>query len=727
MTKEAGDGQSAAVSTAVAIAPAVKVVDGSGSPVAGVGVTFAVASGGGSLTGASTTTNASGIATVGSWTLGATAGANTLTATATGSGITGNPATFTATATASVFSPTSNTTLSGTQSFASVNIPAGVTVTMSADLVLTVSGAVTLTGTLSGDCVNVSMTIGGVFTSTGTFSNACTTDTDNPPDVTIVAQGGYNITGGSYTLGGSLNLTNDASLNDGVFAAPPPPSGLRDQFFQQVGACNVANTPFVAHPATAKAGTPGGATGGPGKSGSTWTLQCTGELDLNGGVTVTGQNGGDGGTATHTAGTGASSHGGKGGKGGSVKVRANNGNLVVSGLGNSVTSGSGGAGGAATATATALGDPGGSATSTGGAGDGPGTLTLQSKNGSVIISSAITLIIGHGGDGASATSVAANGQGPCDPGAGGAATATGGAGGSTPAATLTATGSVVGLNAVAITGGAAGAGGPAFATSGNGGDGAKTCKPGATGGAATATGGKGGDALIKDANGTLIANGGAGGSMLDVLGKGGHGYTDCVVPFDAGGMGGAGGAAGGKNGVGGTGLAAGADGSATFTTMSNGGDGGNGMGPGAGGAAGANSATLTVAPTINPPSFTPGTPGHWCPVNKVAVISITNPTSDDPSNHESVLHLTGSRDVALSEDGELAGVFPGIAVMLNCTFNSATGVITCTQNGFVYMARTITSAVFTGTWDEANQQLVGDLVLTIQGQANTVKYHIVDP
>jgi hypothetical protein len=58
------------------------------------GVTFAVASGGGSITGANATTNASGVATVGSWTLGATARANTLTATVDGR--IGSPVTFTA-------------------------------------------------------------------------------------------------------------------------------------------------------------------------------------------------------------------------------------------------------------------------------------------------------------------------------------------------------------------------------------------------------------------------------------------------------------------------------------------------------------------------------------------------------------------------------------------------------------------------------------------------------
>src|SRR5207244_2917354 len=80
----AGDGQSATTGTAVASPPSVIMRDASNNPVQGVGVTFAPASGGGSITGAEQTTNASGIATVGSWTLGNTAGTNTLAATATG-------------------------------------------------------------------------------------------------------------------------------------------------------------------------------------------------------------------------------------------------------------------------------------------------------------------------------------------------------------------------------------------------------------------------------------------------------------------------------------------------------------------------------------------------------------------------------------------------------------------------------------------------------------------
>src|SRR5437016_1783043 len=79
----AGDRQTATVNTAVT-PPAVIVKDQFGNPVAGAAVTFAPASGQGSITGAAQTTNASGIATVGSWTLGKPDGVNNLTETSTG-------------------------------------------------------------------------------------------------------------------------------------------------------------------------------------------------------------------------------------------------------------------------------------------------------------------------------------------------------------------------------------------------------------------------------------------------------------------------------------------------------------------------------------------------------------------------------------------------------------------------------------------------------------------
>jgi hypothetical protein len=82
--KKGGDGQSAAVGTAVTTPPAIQVTDVYGNPASsGSSVIFAVQSGGGSVAGAPSvtiTTDLTGAASA-SWTLGSLAGANALTAT----------------------------------------------------------------------------------------------------------------------------------------------------------------------------------------------------------------------------------------------------------------------------------------------------------------------------------------------------------------------------------------------------------------------------------------------------------------------------------------------------------------------------------------------------------------------------------------------------------------------------------------------------------------------
>jgi len=100
LAAHAGDGQTAAAGAAVRTAPSVRVSDARGNPVSGVVVTFAVASGGGSVTGPISSTGDDGVAAAGAWTLGAAAGANTVTATA--AGIPGS-VTFAATGTAGAF------------------------------------------------------------------------------------------------------------------------------------------------------------------------------------------------------------------------------------------------------------------------------------------------------------------------------------------------------------------------------------------------------------------------------------------------------------------------------------------------------------------------------------------------------------------------------------------------------------------------------------------------
>lgn len=99
-----GDEQSAAVGTAVPVAPAVLLRDVEGNPVPGVPVVFSIASGGGSVSGSTAASGTDGIARVGSWTLGSAAGENTLRARVEGAELAGNPVTFTAVATAGAVS-----------------------------------------------------------------------------------------------------------------------------------------------------------------------------------------------------------------------------------------------------------------------------------------------------------------------------------------------------------------------------------------------------------------------------------------------------------------------------------------------------------------------------------------------------------------------------------------------------------------------------------------------
>src|SRR5262249_35756534 len=77
-----GCNQNATVGTTVGLAPLMLVSDVYNNRVSGATIVFTIAFGNGSLTGATQTTDESGTAQVGSWTLGTTAGTQTLQANA---------------------------------------------------------------------------------------------------------------------------------------------------------------------------------------------------------------------------------------------------------------------------------------------------------------------------------------------------------------------------------------------------------------------------------------------------------------------------------------------------------------------------------------------------------------------------------------------------------------------------------------------------------------------
>jgi adhesin/invasin len=228
--------QSATVGTAVSAPPSVRVTDAGGNPVSGVAVTFAVTGGGGTSVPASpavVSTNASGVATLTSWTLGPTAGTNNNTLTASASGLTGSPVTFTAsgtTGTATTLAANSATAQSATVGTA-VGAPPSVKVTDAGG------------NPVSGVPVTFTVTAGG-----GASVPA------SPAVVSTNASGVATLT--SWTLGptaGSNNNTLTASAS-GLTGSPV--------IFTASGTTGTATT-LAANSATAQSATVGTAVGAP--------------------------------------------------------------------------------------------------------------------------------------------------------------------------------------------------------------------------------------------------------------------------------------------------------------------------------------------------------------------------------------------------------------------------------------------------------------------------------
>ncbi|HEX9940001.1 MAG TPA: invasin domain 3-containing protein, partial [Longimicrobium sp.] len=128
---------SATVGTAVAAPPSVKITDAHGNGVAGVAVTFTVTTGSGQVSngtdpaGASAvvTTNASGVATLASWTLGTTAGTDNNSVTASATGLTDVVFTVSATVGAAANMAAASVTTQSAEVNTAVAAPPSVTVT----------------------------------------------------------------------------------------------------------------------------------------------------------------------------------------------------------------------------------------------------------------------------------------------------------------------------------------------------------------------------------------------------------------------------------------------------------------------------------------------------------------------------------------------------------------------------------------------------------------------
>jgi len=685
--------------------------------------------GGNVLTGRTVTWGSSdeGVATVD--------GDGTVTAVAVGTAVItatseGKTDTADVTVLAAIFNPLVDTDISGAVAFQSVNIPAGVTVTVTSDLTLTVMGDVLIDGSLTGDCVEVDIAGGGAVTINGDVDNDCAVvPGSGGPPLTIVGNGAFDIDGSAMASSGEITLKNDPSI-----VGPPGPAseGSSWQGNQSLAGpypCTLKNYTVVTGAAPAAAGLPGDPSGTSGSPGSGFIFACNGDLALKGNVQIETQEGGPGGNGTNSSATGGNATGGDGGDGGGLFIWAF-GDLTftheVPGteIKNHLFTGRGGDAGSGNGVGLendAV-DPAPSGTGNGGTGGAAGIVDLQTQGNlsvdpGVLFAGPGTSVPSGGapggGMGGDAIGVGARGKNADDrtppraAQAGGAAMANGGTGGASPGLHTIILGSQTGFENIVVDAGDGGPGGEADAIGGRGGDGNEEFPDGAVGGDIKPIGGTGGQAGS--------SRGGAGGKAIFRAGRGGNGWIDCAPGnFKPGGDGGKGGSSIGGGGPGGAGLNPGADGTHDTDDVSNGGDGGDGAGPGDKGPAGDNGISDPFSPgapdragedgparvELGSGSFMEGAEGNGCNVGGNFDFGIS--VQSDPAGHHFFIGMPGSMFIWVGAivinptTGEffMSGIFPFVHVQ--GTWDPVTGVITASGVGTV-AGFPNTLVTFTGT------------------------------
>ncbi len=196
LVKASGDGQSGLVGTRLALPLAAQVNGNDGLPVPGVSVTFAAATGGGSVDSATATTDAQGIARTGA-TLGATVGAQTFTASATGL----TPVTFTATGTSGSGAITWTGTTSTDWSLAANWNPAQVPTTANDVTIPVTTNQPVITTSCSAKSLTVNV---GATLALGAFN--CQVDGDVFADGTISGSGALQLATTTQLRGNVPNL-----------------------------------------------------------------------------------------------------------------------------------------------------------------------------------------------------------------------------------------------------------------------------------------------------------------------------------------------------------------------------------------------------------------------------------------------------------------------------------------------------------------------------------------
>ena len=639
------------------------------------------------------------IATVSNTGLATGVGEGTATITATSEGVS---ETAQLTVELGAFSPTANTSLSGNQVFSEVDIPAGVTVTATADLNLTVAGPITIDGDLVGECVEILIDGAGTIDLSGDIDNDCAAPpAGGGPDLTIVGNGELNIDGTSMTSSGDIDIANSPDLPPiqvpmDAFAGSGPARQLLPGSFP----CVIQNYTVVtgSEPPPAAAD---GVDGAKGIDGKGFAFGCNGNLAFRGNVQIETQDGGAGGNGEGAPDT----TGGHGGYGGDLLLQAF-GDLsftheTLGLIPNQFFAGDGAPGGNSISDQPAE-DPvpdvaPGSSAEAGWGGNG-GAIRIHALNDLSFAPGSFFAGPGSGGWGGNAESTAADGvDGSARQGEpaqiGGPAESDGGLGGDAPGFLFLALGDIIGDENIVFDDAADGGdGGESDAWGGDGGDGESEendeineHKHGAKGGEVTSFAGDGGSAGS--------GRGGDGGLAILRGARGGDGWIDCRLPPDlTGGDGGMGGNSSGGGGALGAGLNPGVAGNVDTYDVSNGGDGGDGEPdpgdggmPGTNGIAGAPSRSTSPARTVTEKgtsSFEPGEDGGPC---KSGTYQISVSVLSDPGGHNPFIGLADVSDVqlVLSSDGTItiSGSAPWVTV--TGTRDPATGEFWANGTGLV--------------------------------------------
>ncbi|GMV04435.1 MAG: hypothetical protein AMXMBFR53_07150 [Gemmatimonadota bacterium] len=606
------------------------------------------------------------------------------------------------TVTAAAFKPTEDTQVGGTVNVGEIDIPAGVTVTLTDDAVINATGDVTIAGTLEGDCRALAVSAGGSLTLTGSVTTACSDTLATGGAVTLRAAGDVTLTGVTITSGDSVVVSNAAPQGAPGPARAPGADGV-------IPSCTFENSYFNLGDRSRVAGvtSPKGTDGLPGRS---IAVACAGDMVMKGGFLLAGR-GGVGGVGESMA-PGVKGIGGRGGAGGDIRLTA--GGKITFRRGFEarpveLRPGRGGDGGGGRALSD---DP----VAEGGVG-GRGGLPFVAAAGGIVVEvpGAVELRFAHAGAGgwaAAGGSEGAHATATTPAEAGKDATALGGKGGTlglegetTELIGTLFVGAVEGAGSIAVFAeeARAGLGGDATAAGGGGGDGSREFPDGARAGAARGTGGEGGDVTLRDTrSGLWLGNAGQGGdvtfgSETGPYGWGGRGWSRCTVGMvGPGGAGGAGGDAVGAGGQPGSkgGVPAPSQPYYFLVRWGNGYHGGDGTTPGKGGAPG----TLTVAGATQGagtgPSFQAGNDGSPCAYAIEPAVSVTS----DANGHAQYIALGPSQlTVTLGANNAITISGNGNWVTLTGTVD-ASGNFTATGSGTVAGYSNVPVS-FTGTLD----------------------------